>query len=95
MLAEWLQETCEEPPLIWNKGKGFGAEGAGMTKPKRPRPQKNWLCPKCKGEFPYTQPVIIDGCTGFATEPHDPVERSSRRCGSGLHQGMRRPSGAG
>jgi hypothetical protein len=29
MLAEWLQETCEEPPLIWNKGKGFGAEGAG------------------------------------------------------------------
>lgn len=39
-----------------------------MTKP--------WTCPKCKAQFEYSQPRILDGCTGYTTPAHE--------CGDGF-----------
>lgn len=30
-----------------------------------------WTCPKCKGEFGFTQPIIMDGMKGYETPLHE------------------------
>lgn len=47
---------------------------------------KLWTCPKCKGEFPYDQPMIFHGCVGYGTREHE--------CGPGFTACRMRPSSA-